>query len=79
MSQQEPAPRDVYSPYEAGLRQLLDQLGPDHPRYADALTYEQRLTENINQSRLSGDTETRRSERTSGGGGDPTAGAGEAP
>jgi hypothetical protein len=64
MSYHEPVPPDAYTTYEAGLRRLLDELGPDHPRYRDALTHEQRLAENFQQSRLDGDTETRRSERS---------------
>jgi hypothetical protein len=54
---------DAYSAYETGLRQLLGQLGREHPRYAEALTYQQRLSENIAQARRYGDQEARRAER----------------
>ena len=54
---------DVYTPYETGLRALLERLGRDHARYDDALTYQQRLTENLAASRRYGDTEGRRAER----------------
>jgi len=54
---------DDYALYETGLRQLLDRLGPGHARYSEALVHEQRLTENINRSRMYGDTDTRRAER----------------
>jgi hypothetical protein len=58
------APLDVYYPYEIGLRRLLDQLGRHHPRYAEVLVYQQRLLENIDKTRLHGDTPTRNSERS---------------
>ena len=54
---------DVYTPYETGLRALLERLGHDHVRYDEALVYQQRLTENIKAARRYGDTETRRAER----------------
>ena len=49
--------------YEVGLRNLLVRLGTAHPRYNEALVYQQRLSENLTNSRLYGDTETRRAER----------------
>ncbi|HNT77620.1 MAG TPA: tetratricopeptide repeat protein [Anaerolineae bacterium] len=55
---------DAYSPYETGLRQLLQRMGQEHPRYADALIYQQRLIENITLTRHLGDTDTRKAERT---------------
>ncbi len=55
---------DVYTPYEAGLRALLARLGSGHARYTEALTYQQRLTENVAAARRYGDTETRRAERS---------------
>jgi hypothetical protein len=55
---------DDYSPYEVGVDQLLKQIGRDCSHYHDALVYEQRLKENIDQSRRFGDSETRRSERS---------------
>jgi serine/threonine protein kinase len=54
---------DEYASYEAGLRQLLTWLPKDHPRYSDLLVFEQRLIENIKQSRLFGDTPTQDAER----------------
>jgi len=60
-----PAPLpDVYTLYETGLCRLLQYLGPGHSRNSEALVYEQRLSENIARSRLHGDTETRRAERS---------------
>jgi len=55
---------DVYSSYEAGLHQLLERLGKEHPRYFDALAYQQRLVENIARARQYGDTEAARAERS---------------
>ena len=59
MTEQKAIPTDAFSAYEVGLRQLLEKLGRDHPRYAEALTYQQRLEENIGQTKRYGDTETR--------------------
>jgi hypothetical protein len=63
MAEPEHASSDAYSSYEAGLRRLLEKLGPDHPRYSEALTYQQRLQENISQTREYGENETRRANR----------------
>jgi hypothetical protein len=54
---------DVYAPYEAGMERLLEGLGPDHPRYSEALVFQQRLHENIAQSRLYGESSDRRADR----------------
>ncbi len=54
---------DIFSSYERGLEELLNRLGRGHPRYAETLTLQARLRENIDQTRLYGDTETRRAER----------------
>jgi tetratricopeptide (TPR) repeat protein len=54
---------DQYSHYEIGIRQLRMHIPPDHPRVTDLLVYQQRLTENISQSRLYGNSETRTAER----------------
>jgi hypothetical protein len=65
----EPAPAgavgggDVYARYAAGLARLLAGLERGHPRYQEALVWQQRLEESIAQARLYGDTETRRAER----------------
>ena len=58
-----PPPTDPYTPYEIAMRTLLARLGKDHPRYNEALIYQQRLDENLKGTRLYGDTETRRAER----------------
>ncbi len=57
-------PDDVYSAYKVGLQRLLARLGRDHPRYAEALVYQQRLSENIAMSRRHGGTETLQAERS---------------
>ena len=54
---------DVYASYEVGLHQLMSQVRQDDPQYSKTLVYQQRLIENITQSRQYGDTETRRAER----------------
>ena len=56
-------PQDVFNNYQAGLQILLERLGSEHPRYDDALIYEQRLRENIVQARRFGETEARRNDR----------------
>ena len=55
---------DEFTPYEVGMKKLLEQLGKDHTAYDDALTFQQRLTENIDAARTHGDTETLRHERS---------------
>lgn len=45
-----------FARYEAGLHTLLERLGSNHPRYGEALTYEQRLRENIQQAAQYGDS-----------------------
>jgi hypothetical protein len=54
---------DVFTCYEEGLARLLQRLDRDHPHYGEALTFEQRLRENIARSRRHRDTETMRAER----------------
>jgi len=54
---------DVYSPYEAGLRELLGRIGQDHPGHSEALVYQQRLIENITRCRRYGDNDMHRAER----------------
>lgn len=54
---------DTFAGYRAGLVALLARLGTAHPRFTEALTYEQRLRENLAASEREGDTETRRAER----------------
>ena len=54
---------DVLTSYETGLSLLLKRLGHDHPRYAEALTLQLRLLENLARVRRYGDTETNRAER----------------
>lgn len=55
--------QDAFSSYEVGLSGLLAKLNKDHPCYADALVYQQRLLENTAQARRYGDTEDGRAER----------------
>lgn len=55
--------QDNFSRYEAGLNKLQTSLGQSHSRYADFLVYQQRLMENLAQTRRYGDTENRRAER----------------
>jgi hypothetical protein len=54
---------DIYTSYEAGQAELLRRLAREDPRYADALVYQQRLYDNLAQSRRYGETETRKAER----------------
>jgi tetratricopeptide (TPR) repeat protein len=54
---------DAYTAYENALERLMSQLDTHNSSHADALIYQQRLTENIAQARRYGDTETRRAER----------------
>jgi hypothetical protein len=54
---------DLFTLYETSMQFLLDKLGQEHPRYSEALTYQQHLRENIAMSRQYGDTEMRRAER----------------
>jgi hypothetical protein len=56
-------PQDIYARYETGTSELLRRMGQAHPRYGEALTYQQRLRENIAFARQFGDTETRQSDR----------------
>jgi tetratricopeptide (TPR) repeat protein len=54
---------NVFMSYETGLSLLLKRLGHSHPRYAEALTLQARLLENLARTRLYGDTDTNRAER----------------
>jgi len=54
---------DPWSAFENGVTRLLEQMGREHTRYADVLTLQSRLLENISATRTYGDTETRRAER----------------
>ena len=54
---------DLYTHYEAGMRRLLEQMGRDHPRYRDALVFQQRLSENIARARQYGERDDFKSER----------------
>jgi hypothetical protein len=49
---------DHLSSYEIGIRRLLNGMGQNHPRYSEALVYQQRLEENIAKSRQYGETPT---------------------
>lgn len=54
---------DPLTRYENGLRVLLERLGKSHPRYGEALVYDQRLRENIYEARTYGDTRERQAAR----------------
>jgi hypothetical protein len=54
---------DVYSPLERGIQTLLEYMGANHPRHQEVLTYEQRLSMNIDKARRLGDTADRSTER----------------
>lgn len=58
-----PSIQDNFSRYEAGLSKLQTSLGQSPTHYADFLVYQQRLRENLAQTRRYGDTENRRAER----------------
>ena len=53
----------IFTQYEAGLEQLLGRLGKEHPRYAETLTLQSRLLENIAQARQYGDTDALKNTR----------------
>jgi DNA-binding NtrC family response regulator len=55
---------DVFSRYEHGLDQLSLRIGKTHKRYSEMLIYQQRLAENIAQSRQYGDADIRKAERS---------------
>jgi competence ComEA-like helix-hairpin-helix protein len=46
------------------MDQLLNHVNRNHPHYNEILVYQQRLTENIGQSRQYGDNDTRRTDRS---------------
>jgi competence ComEA-like helix-hairpin-helix protein len=46
------------------MDQLLNHVNRNHPHYNELLVYQQRLTENIGQSRQYGDNDTRRTDRS---------------
>lgn len=54
---------NIFSCYEQGLECLLKMLGKNHPRFAEALTLQARLLENIAQASCYGNSEGFRSER----------------
>jgi hypothetical protein len=54
---------DQFTVYELGMQRLLDCLGDKHERYAEVLVYQQRLSENIHETRLFGDTRDREARR----------------
>ena len=53
----------MFVPYELGLQVLLHRLGRDHARFSEALTYQQRLTEQIDDATRYGDTPTNQADR----------------
>jgi len=54
---------DAYSLYKAATRELLNRIGQDDQLYSNALVYQHRLSENIEQSQLYGETDTHKAER----------------
>jgi len=52
-----------FDAYQDGLRQLLHRLDRDHGDYAEALTLQARLQENIASTQVYGDNETQRADR----------------
>ncbi|HQE93236.1 MAG TPA: hypothetical protein PLH19_10190 [Anaerolineae bacterium] len=55
---------DGFTCYETGMDTLLVRLGEASPCYSNALTYQQRLRENIVDTRRHGDTPERQAERS---------------
>ncbi len=55
---------DVFTKYEKGLDRLLSLIDYTSTSYSSILIYQQRLTENIENARLHGDTENLRAERS---------------
>ena len=55
---------DTYTPYETGLKKLFNLLDRESSYYSNLTVYEQRLKENIDNSRLYGDSEERRTNRS---------------
>lgn len=55
---------DILSHYEQGITSFLSRLDKESAQYLEGLVYEQRLRENIFNTRQYGDTETLRHERT---------------
>ena len=56
--------QDEYTLYEAGLENMLDQIGRYDPAHVQALGYDQRLRESISKARRYGDTQSLKAERT---------------
>ena len=58
-----PTYRDVYSRYEKGLQEFMAQLDKADPRYSEALSFQQRLQENIDRARRYGSTDELEADR----------------
>jgi WD40 repeat protein len=54
---------DNFDNLEDGVRRLLERLGKEHRRYMETLTLQSRLEENLNDIRVYGDDENRRTDR----------------
>lgn len=54
---------DEYTHWEEGIKHLLGQLGTKHPRYSDALVYQQRLHDVVEEARLYGPTSQLKAEQ----------------
>ena len=55
---------DIYTPYESGLKKLLELVNQGNSDYSSLTVYEQRLMENIGRSRLYGDTQAQQAARS---------------
>ena len=53
----------LFSYYRHGLAELINKMGRDHPRFTDALVYQHRLLENLEQTAQYGDTPEREAQR----------------
>jgi|GEM_PF-410814 len=58
-----PTYHDIYSRYETGLQACMAQLDKADPHYEEALSFQQRLLENIDRARAYGSTDELEAER----------------
>lgn len=56
--------QDAYSHLEVAVEELIARLGNEHSEYRTAFLYQAQLYENIQLSRMHGDTEQRRADRS---------------
>ena len=55
---------DIYTPYESGIKKLLELVNQENNSYSNLTVYEQRLNENIAHSRLYGDAGEQKATRS---------------